>query len=413
MSADAGIYALDPGRTRALVASVAVGVVTRDTQTHSADGCAGVVVRHGVPSQGPTVRILAAGFSRVERARMPRAVVPAALHALSAATRIRACPGNRRVRGCLAQVSNIGEKQGAFTYLGDMELAEFGATINYAETGRSAIGADALLRILPPLGLNIAPTRSVAGRPVDCNQPSEIDALLTECANRQHDHSIGSGVRRASSRHDDEGHRLTGGLCIDPMADRNEVRGRLVDLGMAQLHLNSNPPPVWKLDDDVRFKSRLVSVVIGARVEGLGEHTDVAQNGTLEEETEPFEISKQPTSVGANGSHCQRRVGALFESLVTQTVRVYADALHATTAHLRTKDGAREIDLIVEGSDGRVIAIEVKLASTVSNHDVRHLNWLETKLGEKLADRLVITTGPVAYRRPDGVAVVPLALLGP
>jgi len=30
-----------------------------------------------------------------------------------------------------------------------------------------------------------------------------------------------------------------------------------------------------------------------------------------------------------------------------------------------------------------------------------------------LADRLVITTGPVAYRRPDGVAVVPLALLGP
>ena len=79
-------------------------------------------------------------------------------------------------------------------------------------------------------------------------------------------------------------------------------------VAMAQLHLNSNPPPVWKLDDDVRFKSRLVSVVIGARVEGMGEHTDVARNGALEEETEPFEISKQPTSVGANGSHCQRRV---------------------------------------------------------------------------------------------------------
>jgi predicted AAA+ superfamily ATPase len=106
-------------------------------------------------------------------------------------------------------------------------------------------------------------------------------------------------------------------------------------------------------------------------------------------------------------------IGALFESLVTQTVRVYADALHATTAHLRTKDGHREIDLIVEGSDRRVIAIEVKLAPTISNHDVRHLNWLKTKLGVQLADRLVITTGPVAYRRTDGVAVVPLALLGP
>lgn len=106
-------------------------------------------------------------------------------------------------------------------------------------------------------------------------------------------------------------------------------------------------------------------------------------------------------------------LGALFESLATQSIRVYADAVDATTAHLRTKDGAREIDLIVEGPDRRVIAIEVKLAPTVGDSDVRHLNWLRTQLGDQLADRLVITTGPVAYRRPDGVAVIPLALLGP
>jgi hypothetical protein len=106
-------------------------------------------------------------------------------------------------------------------------------------------------------------------------------------------------------------------------------------------------------------------------------------------------------------------LGALFESLATQSIRVYADALDGTTAHLRTKDGAREIDLIVEGPDRRVVAIEVKLAPTVSDSDVRHLNWLGTQLDDQLADRLVITTGPVAYRRPDGVVVVPLALLGP
>ncbi len=106
-------------------------------------------------------------------------------------------------------------------------------------------------------------------------------------------------------------------------------------------------------------------------------------------------------------------LGALFESLATQSIRVYANALNATTAHVRTKDGAREIDLIVEGPDRRVVAIEVKLAPTVSDHDVRHLNWLQTRLGEQLADRIVITTGPVAYRRADGVAVIPLALLGP
>lgn len=106
-------------------------------------------------------------------------------------------------------------------------------------------------------------------------------------------------------------------------------------------------------------------------------------------------------------------LGALFESLTTQSVRVYADASGAGVGHLRTKDGAREIDLIVEGSDRQVVAIEVKLAATVSDHDIRHLNWLAKQIGPRLSDRVVITSGEFAYRRPDGVAVVPLALLGP
>ncbi|MGH9091450.1 MAG: ATP-binding protein [Acidimicrobiales bacterium] len=106
-------------------------------------------------------------------------------------------------------------------------------------------------------------------------------------------------------------------------------------------------------------------------------------------------------------------LGALFESLVTQSVRVYADAAGAQVGHLRTKDTTREIDLIVEGADRHVVAIEVKLAATVSDHDVRHLNWLHQQLGSRLADRVTVTTGELAYRRPDGVAVVPLALLGP
>ncbi|WP_120004213.1 ATP-binding protein [Nesterenkonia muleiensis] len=106
-------------------------------------------------------------------------------------------------------------------------------------------------------------------------------------------------------------------------------------------------------------------------------------------------------------------LGALFESLVTQSVRVYAHALNADVGHLRTKDTTREIDLIVEGSDRQVVAIEVKLAATVTDHDVRHLNWLQQQIGSRLSDRVIVTTGEHAYRRPDGVAVVPLALLGP
>jgi hypothetical protein len=60
-----------------------------------------------------------------------------------------------------------------------------------------------------------------------------------------------------------------------------------------------------------------------------------------------------------------------------------------------------------------VVAIEVKLAATVTDHDVRHLHWLQDQIGPRMADHLIITTGDFAYRRPDGIAVVPLALLGP
>lgn len=105
-------------------------------------------------------------------------------------------------------------------------------------------------------------------------------------------------------------------------------------------------------------------------------------------------------------------LGGLFESLVTLCVRVYAQAAEARTRHLRTWSGDHEIDLIVERGQ-RVLAIEVKLGHTPDDKELRHLLWLRGILGESLIDSLVITTGSVAYRRPDGIAVVPAALLGP
>jgi predicted AAA+ superfamily ATPase len=59
-----------------------------------------------------------------------------------------------------------------------------------------------------------------------------------------------------------------------------------------------------------------------------------------------------------------------------------------------------------------VLGIEVQLAPAVGDADVRHLLWLREKLGDRVADLVVVTTGTTAYRRRDGVAVVPLALLG-
>lgn len=106
-------------------------------------------------------------------------------------------------------------------------------------------------------------------------------------------------------------------------------------------------------------------------------------------------------------------LGALFESLATQSVRVYAEAMGATLGHLRTKNSDHEVDLIVETADSRCTAIEVKLADTVSDGDTRHLHWLRDQLPDRLVETVVLYGGPHAYRRPDGIAVIPLAMLAP
>lgn len=96
----------------------------------------------------------------------------------------------------------------------------------------------------------------------------------------------------------------------------------------------------------------------------------------------------------------------MFEALATLTVRVAAEAA-------RARNGDHEIDLIAETRDGRIVTIEVKLAASVTDPDVQHSVWLRSRLLEDVADLVILTTGTTAYRRRDGVAVIPLALLGP
>lgn len=134
-------------------------------------------------------------------------------------------------------------------------------------------------------------------------------------------------------------------------------------------------------------KHQLADPALAARLLGLGEASLLAPRGAA-------------------------MFGPLFESLVTLGVRVIAQAAEATVSHLRTKAGEHAVDLIVEADDGRVLAIEVKLAASVEDSDVRHLLWLRDRMPEQVVDLVVVTTGAHAYRRSDGVAVVPLALLG-
>lgn len=111
-------------------------------------------------------------------------------------------------------------------------------------------------------------------------------------------------------------------------------------------------------------------------------------------------------------SHPGKSLGALLESLAVQSIRTYAQAVGATVSHLRTRDG-REVDVIVEGSDGRVVAFDVKTSAHARTRDLEHLTWLHGRIGEDLADLMVLTTGATAFRGRDGIARVPMVLLGP
>jgi len=105
-------------------------------------------------------------------------------------------------------------------------------------------------------------------------------------------------------------------------------------------------------------------------------------------------------------------LGALFENLAALTIRVHAQTHGARIGHLRTKGGEHEVDLIVERQDGKVLACEVKTSRVPTDADGRHLSWLSQQLGKDLVDAVILTAGSTAYRRHDGIAVVPLALLG-
>ena len=164
---------------------------------------------------------------------------------------------------------------------------------------------------------------------------------------------------------------------LDEVPAWTPSNNRLRELGQAPKHQLADPA----------FAARLLGVDAAALLSGSNAGPPIRRDGTL--------------------------LGALFESLVTLSVRVYAQTNEARIHHLRTARGRQEVDLVVERDDGRVVAIEVKLARTVSDADARNLTWLEEQIGDRLLDRVVVNTGPAAYRRADGIAVVPLGLLGP
>ena len=110
-----------------------------------------------------------------------------------------------------------------------------------------------------------------------------------------------------------------------------------------------------------------------------------------------------------------RTFGFFFESLAIRDLRVYSEKLHGSVYHYRDSRGL-EADAIIHLWTGEWAAVEVKLSSAESIEEgAKHLLKLKDDIDTAKAKApsflMIVTTTPYAYRREDGVYVVPLGCL--
>lgn len=108
--------------------------------------------------------------------------------------------------------------------------------------------------------------------------------------------------------------------------------------------------------------------------------------------------------------------GLLFETLCVRDLRVFADALNGDVYHYRDKSGL-ECDAVIHLRDGSYGLIEIKLGGDKLIEDgAKNLQELAsiidtTKMKKPSFLMVLAGTAPYAYRRTDGVYVVPIGCL--
>lgn len=107
--------------------------------------------------------------------------------------------------------------------------------------------------------------------------------------------------------------------------------------------------------------------------------------------------------------------GFLFESLVIHDLKVYADSFNAKCYHYQDYQN-KEIDQVIELEDGSWCAFEIKLgANQIDNAAKNLINIRDSILKDngKAPSILCVICGltTAAYKRPDGVYVVPITAL--
>ena len=108
--------------------------------------------------------------------------------------------------------------------------------------------------------------------------------------------------------------------------------------------------------------------------------------------------------------------GFLFETLCIRDLRVFADALNGKVYHYRDKDG-QECDAVIHLRNGKYGLIEIKLGGDkLIEEGAKSLKTMAAKIDTNkmnVPSFLMVLTGigDYAYRRQDGVYVVPIGCL--
>lgn len=109
-------------------------------------------------------------------------------------------------------------------------------------------------------------------------------------------------------------------------------------------------------------------------------------------------------------------LGLLFETLCVRDLRIYSESLDGSVYHYRDSKGL-ECDSVVHLKDGRYGLIEIKLGGDkLIAEGVNTLNKLrrkidESKMGSPSFMMVLTGVGTYAYKRKDGIYVVPIGCL--
>ena len=108
--------------------------------------------------------------------------------------------------------------------------------------------------------------------------------------------------------------------------------------------------------------------------------------------------------------------GFLFETLCVRDLRVFADALGGNVYHYRDKDG-QECDAVIHLRNGKYGLIEIKLGGDkLIEEGAKSLKAMAAKIDTDRMNApsfLMVLTGigDYAYRRQDGIYIVPIGCL--